>query len=761
MPKPNKRALEVRELFVNANDSNRKLWRKREQQSYDFSLGEQLTEDEKNALEWYGMPTFTINRVTPIIETMKYFVTSNSPRWKAVGTDGSDSQMADIYTDVIDYAWYTSAGKHLFGHVIQDSLTKSKGYFHVYVDPNGDRGMGEVMFERVDPFHVWVAPTSTDPLERDAVFHLIKKDLQRRTLLNMLPDYTAKIKAATGERDGEYYSMRHWDSSESIQSEDIIQAISPTDGSEDDIIPYYEVYEPIRVKYYNIFVKRPISETELISLRESIKSSVAEFAREMEVRSLEQINSLQQALANGEIIKQRYDAEVEKIQKQASAAVTERENILLNRAKEETEKIDQRIVTEEEFKELEKVKEVKIDTAVPYYEKRIKKTCVVGDQLLYEFILPITHTPLVPIPYNHTGSPCPMSAVRPLIGKQQEINKSHQLMIHSANLSSNLRWLFAEGEIDEDEWEKRASAPSALLKYRPGMSNSGPREIMPQNINNAFFTIEHESKSDMEYMAGIQPPSMGISNSGSDETFRGFLAKDEYGTRRIRSWVSNIVEPALEHLGKVFHELAQDTYTVHKVLRIAQPNASGDVSEKQVEINIPIYNEKGEEIGKYNNYANSRYDIRIVSGSTLPINRWAILEEYKQYLQMGVIDDIAFIKETDIKDKDSVIERKSMLSQASSRIDDLENVIKERDGIIQTLTRQLVQAGIKDQVKDASMELDRSKTETKMLDKLFQERLRDELKLSRKEMNDQIQQLKDQIKQLIPTKEGKEANGKG
>lgn len=321
-------------------------------------------------------------------------------------------------------------------------------------------------------------------------------------------------------------------------------------------------------------------------------------------------------------------------------------------------------------------------------------------------------------------------------------------MVHNANLSSNIRWTYVEGSIDEDLWEDYSASPGALLPYRVGFD--APAPILPQNINNAFFTIEQDSKSDLEYMAGIQPPSMGIS-SEKDETYRGFLAKDEYGTRRIRSWINNIVEPALEHAGKVYMELAQDTYTIHKVFRIVQPNPSGGFDSREVEINVPIYNDYGDVIGRFNDYPSSRYDIRIVAGSTLPVNRWAVLEEYKQYLELGVIDDIAFIAETDIKNKNQILRRKSMLAQMKQQIESMEEAIKDRDGTIETLERQLVQAGIRDKVQKAEMEIDRSKTETKMADKLLQERMRDALKETRDQLQMQIDLLKQEIKNKTST----------
>ena len=82
----------IYDMFNSANSDERIKWQSQSQKGYDFYLNDQLTEDEKDSLEEAGMPTFQINRITPIIETMKYFVTANNPRWKAVAVDGSGNQ---------------------------------------------------------------------------------------------------------------------------------------------------------------------------------------------------------------------------------------------------------------------------------------------------------------------------------------------------------------------------------------------------------------------------------------------------------------------------------------------------------------------------------------------------------------------------------------------------------------------------------------------------------------------------------------------
>lgn len=726
-----KRAEEIQQLWQRANTAHRVKWEIMEQKAYDFVLNDQLTEQERTDLEASGMPTFIINRMTPVIETMKYFVTANNPRWKAVGTDGADADIADIHTGVIDYAWYISGGKSVLSQIVFDALVKGKGYMHIVVDPDADRGMGEVKFEFVDPFCVWTSPMSSDFLERDATYHIIKKDLPRESLCNMLPAYKDVIMAASANMNmGHSRSARSFDETESIQRPDVRHSIKAKDGSEDQILPYYEVYTPKKILLYNVFIKEELTDVEVQEARANIEDRIEQMTRELEVSLLEREQELTAALQRGEIIKERFDLEMQKAREEGVAQIREAQRMMTAAIEDQTSQLVEEIMTEEEYDAFDKKN---VDKAIPFYEKRVMKSAVVGDKLLYEFTMNTKYIPLIPIPYLHTGTPNSMSAARGLVGKQQEINKSHQIMVHNANLSSNFRWKYVVGEINEEEWENYVASPNALLSYQPGYSQNGPEPVLPQNINNAFFTIEQDSKSDLEYMAGIHPPSMGMS-SGNDETFRGFLARDEFATRRIKSWISNVFEPALEHIGLVFQDISKDVYTIHKVFRIVQPNPQGEIDQTEFEINVPIYDDKGEVIGRYNDYATGRYDIRIIAGSTLPVNRWAVLEEYKQYLELGIIDDIAFLQETDIKNKNAIIERKSAMAQLNQQVQQMDEMLKDANGTIETLERQLVQAGIKSKVQDASVEINAAKTEAKSQENLVVERMRDALKLAREEL---------------------------
>ena len=752
MARKNKGAVN-KELWDRANSTHRRKWQFTSQKGFDFYLDEQLTKDESDSLKESGMPNFTINRVLPIIEIMKYFVTAQNPRWKAVGVTGDDADIAQMHSDISEYCWYLSNGKSLYSQIILDSLTKGVGYFLIDIDQDADMGKGEVVFKRIEPYDVFVDPMSRDFLFRDAGFITIRKNVSRTQLKNLFPEFARKIqKAGPGSGSGvtETLSLRDREESKNIQIEDISLGIGP-DGADEDIIAYYETYEKIKKPYINAYIKSPPDDVEMREIQKSIDVEIQEFAAEMQVQLEEKKMQIQQALQSGEIIPDRAQLELEKAEKDTAEAIERQQQLLQSQAEELRSKIEQTIIPEEDFKELMKQPEFadKVVDSVKFYENRIKLCCSVGDDtFLYEYELPITEYPIVPIPYLYSGTPYPMSAVMPLIGKQQEINKAHQIMIHNANLASNLRWLYEEGSVDEEEWERYSSSPGALLKYRQGFNP--PTPVMPAAINNAFYTITQEGKSDSEYISGVPSAMMGFTQE-QPETYRGLLANDEFGTRRLKAWMGSIVEPALEHLGKCFQMISQNHYTIDKVFRLIQPEAGQKEGgqEKEVRVNIPIYNDYGKAIGKWHDYAAGKFDIRIVAGATMPLNRWALLEEYFRWFQAGLIDDIAMIGETDIRNKERIIERKSLYSQLQSQLQQMEEAVKDKDGTIETLTRQLVQAGIKDKVKTGEVEVRKDVLETEAQQKLLRGLLKGEFDTAKKDLKREVKAAVDNAKETV------------
>ena len=742
------KANENYQLWNRANTAQRGKWNYTAQKGHDFYLNEQLSTKETDALRESGMPDFIINRITPIIEIMKYFVTANNPKWQAVGAEGSDADVAQVHSDIADYCWYLSNGKSVYSSVILDALTKGIGYFHVDINQDADNGKGDVLFKRIEPFDIFVDPMSRDFLFRDASFIMIRKNLSKTQLKAVLPDYKAKIDKASAPSDMMSYSTTDFRDRDSVIQEDIGGTFTES-GEDDEIVPFFECYKKIKVPFYNLLILVPPSEEEMEQIKQTVEVKIKEFTAEAQVKMAETVASLDQALQAGEIIPERAELEKQKAQKEMQMSIEQVKQQLMSEMQEAATRTETSIVSEKEYKILMENKDIAetIIQANKFHQSRIKLTCSLGEEtFLYEYILPIPEYNIIPVPYMYTGTPYPMSAVVPLIGKQQEINKAHQIMIHNANLASNLRWLYEEGSVPEDEWEQYSSSAGALLKYRQGFTP--PTPVQPAAINNAFYTITQEGKQDVEYISGIYSSMMGNTKE-QPETYRGLLANDEYGTRRIKAWMQSIVEPCLEHLGRVFKEVAQKTYTTNKVFRIVQPEAGQSISEaqeKDVEINIPIFNDYGKAIGKWMDYETARFDIRIVAGASMPLNRWALIEEYFRWFQAGLIDDIAMLAETDIRGKKQIAARKSLYAQLSSQLEQAQEAVKDKEGTIETLERQLVQAGIKDKIKTAEVETKKDVLQTEAQQRMMRGLMEGEMSNFRKDLRRELDKANDDNK---------------
>ena len=710
-----KKADRIKNIFNAANSGTRVRWEYANQRAYDFANDNQLTNEERVALEEQGMPTFTINRISPVVEMLNYYATANNPRWQAVGVEGSDTDVASVVSDLADYIWAGSDGGSLYANAINDAITKSIGYLQVDIDQNKDHGMGEVIIKQPEPFDVYPDPKSRDMLFRDAAFVLVRKIIPKSHLLEIFPQYKTKIKKASVNESTDF---NYTDKDRGIEQTDYTykdinsESVNPEDGDTDTLIELFELFEKIKIEYTNVFYQVPIDEEKLKEIQNQVKIRLEEIAAEQKVVFAEKAQSMQKAVQGGGMLQERMTLELEKLQKQQQQELEQIQIEYQSQLQREVEQIANVIISKKEYNILLDDKEfaATIVNAVDFYQSRIRQTCVASDTVLYETILPekITEYPIVPIHFKWIGTPFPMSAISPLVGKQQEINKAHQLLVHNASLGSSLRWMFEEGSVDTEYWEKYSSSPGALLPIRPG--SAPPTPVQPAPLNSAFFQITQEAKADMEYLAGIYSSMMG-DTGGQHETYRGMLAIDEYGTRRIKQWLKNSIEPSLRQLGQVVMQYSQSLYTAHKVFRIVQPSALQE--DRQVEINIPLYSDRGEAIGKSLDLSAAKFDIRVVAGSTLPVNRWAYLDELKQLMQLGVVDDIALLAETDLKDKEAIAKRKSLYSQLQGQVAGAQNTIKDQKGTIETLERQVVQAGIKMKIMQGQMEVFKKKEEAK------------------------------------------------
>ena len=597
-----KQAERVKEIYQKANTATRVQWEKVNQKGFDFANDNQLSDNERSLLEDQGMPTFTINRITPVVEMLNFYATANNPRWQAIGAEGSDVDVAAVFSDMADYVWYNSEGSSIYGNCVNDAITKSIGYLLVTVDKDADRGMGEVIIEQPEPFDIYVDPKSRDMLFRDSAFVLIRKILPKNHLAKLFPEFKGKIKTANSGDNAQFsYTAKSIGKDQhDFHYKDVLgsEAIDNKTAEHDELIELYELYEKDKIEFVNVFYRIQPSQEQLQQIQQEVDARIEEMAAEMQVQMEEKTMQMQQALQGGQMLESRYQLEMQKAEEGMQQQLEMARQQMMSEMIQKISAVENIVITQKEFEILEKHNPEFVESIVEvmkFYDTRIKLTCVVGDKTLYSQHLPgeISEYPLVPFHFKWTGTPFPISAVAPLVGKQRELNKAHQLMVHNASLGSSLRWLHEEGSIDTDQWEKYSSSPGALLPVRPGATP--PTPVMPAPLANAFFQIVNEGKGDMEYLAGVYASAQGDTGK-QHETYRGMLAQDEYGTRRVKQWMKGSIEPALRQMGRVIMQFSKAVYQAHKVFRVVNPSGEG---EKEVEINIPMYNDLGEAIGKW------------------------------------------------------------------------------------------------------------------------------------------------------------------
>ena len=311
-----KKADRVRQIFDKVNSKTRKQWEYVNQKGFDFSNDNQLTDEEHSSLEEQGMPTFTINRIIPIVEMLNFYSTANQPRWQAVGATGDDVDVAAVFSDIADYIWYNSDGQTLYSNAINDAITKSIGWISVNVDKFADNGMGEVKIEQPDPFDIYVDPKSRDILFRDAAFIMIRKVLPKSHLEQLFPEHASKIKKAGTDNNNDYsYTEKSVDNMQhDFHYKDVTESEAVnTKGEHDKLIEFFELYEKIQVEYVNVFHRVPADPQALEMAKQEQAVALEEMQKELAVQFKEQVQQLQQAAQSGEMIPDRLKLEIEKL----------------------------------------------------------------------------------------------------------------------------------------------------------------------------------------------------------------------------------------------------------------------------------------------------------------------------------------------------------------------------------------------------------------------------------------------------------------
>lgn len=715
---------ETEELFRKYS-SKRDSWAADAKEDKEFRLGKQWSKEQMETLKSRGQAPIVINRVHPAVESAKAMLTSNRPSFRAAPREDSDNKVAQVMSNLLAYMYDISDGRTVIRQAVDDYYVMGVGYLHVYQDPTMDMGKGEVCFHDVDPLDVYVDPNSRSRFFDDAENVIISKLFTKSQAEKLYPMYKDKIKNASASTWGNDWNApaSNRDDSNTVQFPEDVGRLD-----NQNYLRGYERYYKVDREEYRTFEK--FSGKEELLTKEDFENYLklpvfrveGQLIRDEEqavqlVKQLQEQRAMDMELMEAQMTEAGYGPEAER--PEIPEVVFEQLTIL--------------DIVEEGLIEVVKVT-----------VKRIKQCVILGNKKLYERVLPIEHYPIIPIMNLHTRTPYPMSDVRLIKGLQEYINKTRSLIIAHATTSTNTKILVPEGSVDMKDFEEKWAQPGVAIPYDP--TDGAPVPVQPTPLGNELYTQEQTAKNDIDHALGLYEMMMGNAQA-APQTYKATISIDEFGQRKMKSKLAD-VEAALTRLGTIAIPLMQQLYTTQKVFRVIQPNNSIN----EYVINKQLVDDKSGEVKVINDITIGKYDIIVVSGSTLPSNRYAELEFYMEAYKNGLIDKQEVLKKTEVFDMEGVLQRTDTIAQLEQQLEAASEEIKSLKGDLQTRDREAVNLRKKAEVEKFKGELGGISNKAKAAGTLYEKRLGDSLSTIKDSLQNAVAN-----KTSSPSSSGKEA----
>ena len=692
---------ETQQLFKTYS-KKRETWANHAQEDKEFRLGKQWTSDQKRILEERGQAPLVVNRIHPAVEAAKALITANKPQFRVSPREDSDNQVAQAMNGLLEYIWQISEGNTMMRRVVDDYYVTGMGAALVYVDPMMDMGKGEVCIHDVDPLDIYIDPNSRHPFADDAENIIISRLYTKDQAKALYPMYEKAIKNASTEthQTDRPVTGREDNGEMSFPEEPGTQTIVSF-GDSDEYIRGYERYYPLMIDYYRVFESFSGDE-DLLSDKEYAKyvQQPAWLINENVITEPEQAKAIIQ--------------QIEQVYEQQVAQGREEGNLELP---------EKPIVQQITFQDLIENGSIEV-VIVP--TKRIKQCVIMGDKHLYSRVLPIDKYPIVFFMNQHTRTPYPMSDVRMVKGMQEYINKTRSLIIAHATTSTNTKILIPSGSVDMREFEQKWAQPGVAIEV--DFDQGQPTPVQPTPLPNELYSNEMTAKNDIDHQLGLYEMTMGNS-AVAPHTYKATVSLDEFGQRKMKSKLADI-EAGLNRLGQVAIPIMQQLYTTRKVFRLIQPNNSIN----EYVINKRMYDDKSQEIKVVNDITVGKYDVVVVTGSTLPTNRMAQLEMYMDAYEKGIIDKQEVLKKTEVFDMEGVMQRTDLIQQLQGQLEQATETIKSMQGDLQTREREIYHAKMKAEIEKTKSNLKGTENRAKMSGTLFEKRLDDALGQVKKEV---------------------------
>lgn len=261
--------------------------------------------------------------------------------------------------------------------------------------------------------------------------------------------------------------------------------------------------------------------------------------------------------------------------------------------------------------------------------------------------------------------------VAQLLSPQNYMNELNNAVIDAAKATANMPWI-----VDKNSgipFGKITARPGLIIRKNPGSEvrrEQAPQ--MPMYVVNAIDVF----KNDMQQISGVFDTLKGENTTGV-YTAQGILALQEAGQARIRLKVK-LLEDSLSEIGQVWFNRMKQFWKDDRWINITKADGSYEIKQFT------------------KNSLNYDYDIKIVAGSTMPVNRSAMLDLMIRLAQTPMPDGQTLV------DREAVAQYlpQEIKSALLRRMNGENQTIAELQQQVDELTQQLQEFQKQDDVED-------------------------------------------------------------
>lgn len=250
------------------------------------------------------------------------------------------------------------------------------------------------------------------------------------------------------------------------------------------------------------------------------------------------------------------------------------------------------------------------------------------------------------VPNNFWG----MSEVEQLIAPQKEINNLYNSLLDNAKLNAN-PWTLVDKDSGVDT-STITNAPGLLLKKNRG---SEVRREAPPAMPSYLQTVANDLKYDIQVISGVFDATRG-ERPMSVTSGTAIQALQESSQGRIRLKIQAL-EKLLEDLGNMWFKRMQQFWTLPRQIRVM----GGHAEPNTVPIKIDGQNVVFKTVTR--DVIDGDFDVKIKSGSTMPVNKSARFDIIMQLAQtpaedgLPVLDRRTIIEYADLDNAEDIITR--------------------------------------------------------------------------------------------------------